>query len=241
MAKYDFSQGASGALSGAASGAAIGSVVPGIGTGIGAAGGALIGGISSLFGSKKKKTKPKRLNTFDPQQQQLYQQYISSLTGKGPLADMYNYNPEQANQNFDANVSRPAYRNFEENIVPTVTGQFRQGGLMNSSYAGDALARRGRDVQENLDAQRSNMHYLGQQNTQASRQNAINSILGTQSFAYSKPGAKQPGAIDQILGSVAPAAGEWFANYLRDKNSANSLPQGDGSVLSQSTSVYPGR
>lgn len=215
MAKYDFGQALSGGVSGAATGSSFGPW--------GTAAGGVLGFVGGLFGSKKKKAKkPKQLSTFDPRQTQLYQQYMDSLTGNGPFSDLYNFNAEQANNVFDQNVSRPAYRNFNENIVPTITGQFRQGGLMNSSYAGDALSRAGRDVQEGLDAQRASFQFQGQQQSQAAKQNAINSLLNTQTFAYSKPGEQKPSTIDQILNSVAPAAGQWFGDFLTNRSQFNS-------------------
>lgn len=210
MPKLDIGNAISGGISGAATGASLGGPWGGLA-------GGLLGTAGGLFGSKKKKNKkgPNKLSTLDPQQQQLYDQYISSLRGEGPFSDMYKYNADAANSNFDANVSRPAYRNFNENIIPSITGQFRGANIGNSSYAGEALSRAGRDVQENLDAQRSNMIFQGQQQSNMNKQNSINNILGTQTFAYEKPEAQAPGAIDQILGSLAPAAGEWLADYFK--------------------------
>lgn len=210
MAKYSGGTAVGGALTGAAAGSSFGP----IGTGLGA----LAGGVAGLFGSKKKRTKkPRRVNTFDPQQQELYNQYVGSLRGEGPFKDMYNFDAEGYNNVFDQTTSRPAYRNFQENIVPQITGQFRQGNLMNSSYAGESLARAGRNVQENLDAERSRNIFAGQQQSQANKQNAINNILGQKTFDYQQR-SNSPG-IDQILNTTAPAVGEWFANYLR--NSSN--------------------
>jgi len=207
MAKYDVGSG----LSGAASGAATGSIFGPIGTGVGA----VVGGIAGLFGSKKKKKKPKRMSTLDPQQQALYNDYVGSIRGEGPFSDLYNYDAEGANANFDQNVSRPAYRNFQENIIPGITGQFRGNNIQNSSYTGEALGRAGRNVQEGLDAQRSNMIFNGQQNAQQNKQNAIQNVMGTQTFAYSKPGAQSPSTIDQILGSLGTNSGQWLADYLK--------------------------
>lgn len=223
MPKADWGGGAGGAVSGAASGASIGSIIPGVGTAIGGAVGGIIGGISGLFGSKKKK-KPKKRSTLDPQQQSLYNDYISSIRGEGPMKDMYKFDAGGYNDVFDKTVGRAANRNFQENIVPTITGQFRSNNLQNSSYAGESLSRAGRDVQENLDAQRSANVFQGQQQANQNRQNAINGILGTQTFAYDKPGAQAPNAIDQILGSVGPAAGEWFADYLKKNNKPATAP-----------------
>ncbi len=220
MAKYSAASGATGALSGAASGAAIGSVVPGLGTAVGAGVGGLVGGLAGLFGSKKKKAKaPKRISTLDPRQQALYNSYVRGLRGKGSLSSLFNYDAEGANQNFDQNVARPAYRDFQENIIPNITGQYRQGNLMNSTYSGEALGRAGRNVQENLDAQRSNMQFGGQQQSQQNKLNSINSVLGMNTFAYQQP--NHSNSIDNILSSVAPQAGQWFGDYLRDARRSN--------------------
>lgn len=223
MPKADWGGGAGGAVSGAVSGASIGSIIPGVGTAIGGAVGGIIGGISGLFGGKKKK-KPKKRSTLDPQQQALYNDYISSIRGEGPMKDLYNFDAEGYNDVFDKTIGRQANRNFNENIIPGITGQFRSNGLQNSSYVGESLSRAGRDVQENLDAQRSQNVFQGQQQANQNKQNAINSVLGTQTFAYEKPGAQAPNAIDQILGSVGPAAGEWFADYLKKSNKPATAP-----------------
>lgn len=217
-----FGHGVGGAAGGAATGAAIGSVIPGIGTAIGAGVGALTGGLFGLFGKKKKKGKPKKVSTLDPAQEKLYGEYQQGLYGQGPFSDLYNYNAEAANENFDKNVSRPAERQFKENIIPGITGQFRGNNLMNSTYAGESLSRAGRDVQEALDAQRSQMHYQGQQDVLNRKQNSIDRILNMQTFAYEKPGAQNPSYIDQVLNSAGPAVGEWFADYLKSKNGASS-------------------
>ena len=213
MAKYDWGQAATGAASGAATGSAFGPY--------GTAAGAVIGGAVGLFGSKKKKKKKaKQISTLDPQQQKLYGDYVKSIRGEGPMADMYNFDAEGYNSVFDQTIGRPAYRNFQENIIPGITGQYRQNNLMNSSYSAEALSRAGRDVQENLDAQRSANIFQGQQQSNINKQNAINNILGMQTFAYEQPGPEKKSGIDQILGSIGPQAGEWFADYLGNKKSS---------------------
>lgn len=222
MPKADWGGGAGGAASGAITGASIGSIIPGVGTAIGGAVGGLVGGISSLFGKKKKK--PKKIGTLDPQQQALYNDYIASIRGEGPMAGMYNFDSEGYNNTFDQTVAKPAYRNFQENVIPGITGQFRNNNIMNSSYAGESLSRAGRDVQENLDGLRSQNIFQGQQQAQQNKQNAINNVLGSQTFAYNKPGAQTPSTIDQILGTAGPAAGEWFADYLKKMNKPATAP-----------------
>lgn len=83
-------QSLSGALAGAGTGAALGSIVPGIGTAIGALGGALIGGLSSLFGSSKRKREEEllRLQLEEQkkmvalQERQASLSYTSSIVGQ---------------------------------------------------------------------------------------------------------------------------------------------------------------
>lgn len=213
---YDVGTGLSGGLSGAGTGFAIGGPV---GAGIG-----FVAGATSGFFGKKKKKKPKSISTLDPQQQQLYNEYISSLRGEGPHSSLFNYDAEGANANFDKNVGRPAYRKFEENVIPGITGQFRKGNIGNSSYTGEALSRAGRDVQENLDALRSDMQFQGQQNANTNKQNAINSILNMQTTAQQKPGPQQPSTIDQILNSLGPVAGDMFADAVKDYRNKPATP-----------------
>lgn len=216
-----------GGISGAVSGASIGSSFGPIGTGIGA----VVGGLGGLFGGNKKKKKPKPISTLDPQQQSLYNDYVKSLRGEGPLANLYNFDANMANQVFDSNVAKPAYRGFQENIIPQITGQFRGSNLMNSSYTGEALARKGRDVQENLDALRAQQQFAGQQSSQQSKQDALNRILNMQTFAYSAPEQRSPSTIDQILGSVGPQAGQFFADYLKPRAGTSGLSGSSGRAL----------
>lgn len=196
-------------FSGASTGASIGSAFGPVGGFVGG----LVGGGLGLFG-KKKKPKAKKISTLDPQQQQLYKEYLSSLRGDGPFSDLYGYDADAANANFENMYSRPAYRSFQENIIPNITGQFRGNNLMNSTYAGEALSRAGRDVQEGLDAQRANMIYQGNQEAMNRKQNAIDRILNMQTFAYQQPQQKPGNAIDQILGTLAPMAGNIAGNFF---------------------------
>lgn len=215
MPKYSGASALSGAASGAAAGSAFGPW--------GAAAGGVIGGVAGLFGSKKKRTKkPRRIGTFDPQQQELYNQYVGSLRGEGPFKDMYNFDAEGYNNVFDQTTARPAYRNFRENVIPNITGQYRQGNLMNSSYSGEALARAGRDVQENLDALRSQNIFSGQQQANANKQNAINSILNQKTFGFQD--RQQSQGIDSVLNAAAPAVSQWFADYLNNSRNGTAKP-----------------
>ena len=112
MPKANWTGGATGAISGASTGAMFGGPV---GAGIGG----IIGGVAGLFGGGKKKKKKR--STLDKRQQMLNEQQHQAVLGEGPLADLYNYNPEEANSVFDKTVANPAYRKFKEELAPQVT------------------------------------------------------------------------------------------------------------------------
>lgn len=202
----DFGAGITGAMSGAGLGSAFGPP--------GAIIGGLAGGIAGLFGGPKKKKakKPQRISTLDKSQSRLNQQQYQALRGEGQFADLYNYNPQMANKVFDQTIGRPAYRAFQEEVVPGITGAFRTQGLQNSSYVADALAKRGRDVQESLDAQRTQYLYGQEQNAQQAKRSAIENLQNRQTFAYEMPQAPAPNAgagsfdIGAILNSITPDA-----------------------------------
>jgi hypothetical protein len=207
---------ATGALGGASTGATIGSVIPGVGTAIGAGVGAIAGGLAGLFGGGKKKKK--KVSSLDKRQQVLNKQQHESILGKGPLADLYNYDPEQANAVFDKNIANPAYRKFKEDLAPGITGQFRSQGLMNSSYAGDALSKAARDIQENLDAQRSQFLYGEQKDARNAKRTAVEGLQNRQTFAYDKAAGTSGGFdINSVLKSITPEMTDQLANYFKPK------------------------
>ena len=219
MPKADWGAGASGAVSGGISGFTAGGP-------IGGAVGAVTGGLAGLFGGKKKQ-KPKRISRLDPSQQKNYKDYIASLRGEGgPFNDLYNFDTQGANNNFDQNVSRPANRNFNENIIPGITGQFRGQNMMNSSYTGEALGRAGRDVQENLDAQRSNMIFNGQQGALDRKERGVKDFLNMQTFDYEKP---EQSPMSGIMSTLGPQAANFLTDYLSKKGGGgNSMMSSSG-------------
>lgn len=206
MPKADWGSGASGAASGAITGASIGGPW-------GAAIGGAVGGLAGLFGGGKKKKKKR--SAYDKQQQKLYGYEHEAILGEGPLADLYNYDPEAANDVFDKTIANPAYRKFQEKLAPEITGQFRNQGLMNSSYAGDALAKTARDIQEGLDAQRSQYLYGEQKDARNAKRNAVQNIQGRSTFAYDT--AAQGGGfnLDSILNQITPERIDQFKAWMK--------------------------
>jgi hypothetical protein len=202
---YDYGKGFTGIGTGASYGASFGPW--------GALAGGLIGSTAGFFGDKK----PKQTSTFDPHQKQLYEQQAQALQGGGgPLADVYGqYNPELMKNYYEQAYARPAYQEFQENIVPTITGQFRGGNLQNSSYLGNALSRAGTNVQNNLNAQMSELLYRGQQSSLDRRANALDRILNLQTHVNERP---QPSVFDSLLTSLSSGAGDILGDYLKNRN-----------------------
>ena len=212
---FDWGSGASGAASGAMAGSSFGP----IGTGIGAIAGGLFGG----FGGGGKPGKPKKISAFDKRQKSLYKDYMRSLYGKGRLGNIFDageFDADAANRNFDSMFARPAYQTFEQKVIPAITGQYRGQNLMNSTYSGEALANAGRDVQQNLDALRSDMVYRGSQaaidrkmQMNMAKLGMMENALNRSTFAYEKPDGTG-NSVDQILNSLGPAASQWLANQF---------------------------
>ena len=210
-----------GGLGGAASGAGLGFSVGGP---VGAAVGGVAGGLLGLFGRSKKK-KPKRISTLDKTQQGLYDKYAQGLQGQGQFADMFNFDSGAATRNFKSMYAQPAYQQFQEEVVPGITGQFRGGNLQNSSYLGGALSKAGTDVQKNLDSQLANMLYQGQNDSVNRRINGINSLLNMQTFAYQQP---QQSAGDQVFSSLMDVGGKAAGAYFNNKFAPQSAPAAGG-------------
>lgn len=174
MAKLDLGSATSGAAGGASTGL-------GIGGAPGAVAGGLLGFAGGLFAGRKKK---KKRSTLDKRQQQINEQQGQGILGQGPLADLYNYDPEKANAVFDKTIARKSLRDWNETTVPGITGRFRSEGLENSSYVTDALGKSGRDVQENLDAQRSKYLYDTENEAKGARRNAVENYQNRTNFDY---------------------------------------------------------
>lgn len=200
MARFDINEAISGAVPGAATGFQFGGVP-----------GALVGGVAGaaygLF--KKNKKKKKKVSTLDKYQQALHEQDMEALQGRGPNAGMYNFDPQAAGNVFDQTVANPAYQKWQEDVIPAITGQYRSNNLMNSSYSGEALARSGRDVQRQLDAQRAKYMYQGQQDVYDRRQNATQNAINRHTFDYQD---RTPNAVDQILEQLAAESGRYLSN-----------------------------
>lgn len=197
------------AATGAIGGASTGGSVFGV---PGAVIGGALGGISGLFGGKKKKRK--KVSSLDKRQQALNGEQFAGIHGEGPLADLYDYDPEAANAVFDQNQGRVAYRDLNEKSIPALTGSFRKNGLMNSSYAGDAIGKLTRDVQEKLMGERSQYLYNEQSDSRNARRNAVENYQNRTTFDYDNSKGANVSGIDSILKSISPEMIAELKNYF---------------------------
>lgn len=220
MGKLDLGGAAAGAASGGATGFSIGGPV-------GGAIGGVAGGLLGLFGGGRKR--PKKISTLDKNQKALYGEYSKGLNGQGgKFGNLFNFDSQGATENWKQNYADPAYQNYNENIVPKITGQFRGGNLQNSSYLAGALGKAGSDVQKNLNAHMSNMLYNGQQDALQRRVQGIDKLLNMQTFAYQQP---QQSASQQGFGALLSAGGKAFGSYVDNKFSPKpgaNVPVGGG-------------
>lgn len=196
---------------------------------------AIGGALGGLFGGGRKRAKKR--STLDKNQQKLNEEQHNSIFGKGALADLYNYNPEKANAVFDKNVANPSYRNFKEKLAPEITGSFRSKGLQNSSYAGDALAKLARDVQEGLDAKRSDYLYNQENNATSAKRNAVENLQNRTTFDYDTNN-NSGFDINKILGGFTPQIASGLSNGFGMQNSPNKLPRNNGFTGSNGFSNY---
>lgn len=217
MPKADWGSGAAGAASGAATGFSVGGPVGAVVGGVG-------GGLLGLFGGGKKK--PKKYSTLDKTQQGIYDDYARAIRGEGGrFGNLFNFDSKAATKNWNQMYAQPAYQQFNEEIVPGITGQFRGGNLQNSSYLGGALSKAGTDVQRNLNAHLSNMLYQGQQDAINRRSQAINNILNTQTFAME---GAQPSGGDQAFSALMDVGGKAAGAYFNNKFGSGGSPAAGG-------------
>lgn len=146
--------------------------------------GGAVGAVKGFFGGRKRKAKKR--STMDKKQQQLNDQQYEAINGRGPDADLYNYDPQKANDVFDKNVANRAYKKFEEDLAPRITGNFRSEGLGKSSYVGDALTKLASDIQEDLNGKRTQTLYDLENNTKNAKRKAYEDYQNRTTFDYDK-------------------------------------------------------
>jgi len=156
-----------------------------------------------LFGTKDKN---EQLSTLTPEQQQLMSLINEGLTtGEGPFGELFgNFDPKA----FEEGVSKPALKQFQEDILPAVQEKFIEGNQSRGSGIQRGSLKAGVDLQDKL----AQLMYTAQQDQSKNRLQGLQTMLSTKGFEnLYKPGDQGlvkgflQGA-SQGLGKMASAA-----------------------------------
>src|SRR5690242_11049803 len=126
-----------------------------------------------LFGGKDK---IKKAGTLTPEQEQLMSLINEGLTkGEGPLADIFGSFDKGA---FEEGVSKPALKQFQEEILPLLQEKFIAGNQVGGSGMQRAGLKAGTDLQSKL----AQLMYEAQQGQKQNKIAGVNTLLGRQGF-----------------------------------------------------------
>jgi len=161
---------------------------------------AFLGGI--LGGKKERVMETPR---YTPQQEAVLNQLLSGGQQQLPqgfefLSNILSQSPEAMSA-----FERPALRQFEEQILPTIAERFTGGfgtGSNKSSAFGQQLGAAGAGLAENLQAQRAGLGFKGLD--QLLR--ILSGGLGERTERTFRPGS--PGFLEGILGGTSQAIGQ---------------------------------
>jgi len=116
-------------------------------------------------------------------QRKLVDQLISSLSGSGPFADLYNKDENV----FQKSFVDPAQAMFRNQIAPQIQQQYIASGQQRGTGLDDQLLRAGVD----LDSMLNQQLYQFNNDALSRKQNSINAILGSGSGAQNTPSSAQ--------------------------------------------------
>lgn len=160
--------------------------------------GALGAGGSAIRGSKK----PKKVGLLSPGQQDIQSLIQAAIQGQGPLANITSNDPQQSAQRFSQAVAEPLITQFQEEILPSITGQFRGKGLGQSTFAGQAAARAGEGLERQLASGLSQFQSSQDQQAASNLMRLLGLSQGTKEFGFQQP---QASPLDAILAQVTGA------------------------------------
>lgn len=155
-----------------------------------------------LFGEKAKtKTKP----IYNPEQENLLNQILGGIqpgigSGIKNLQNILGGGPEA----FEAFFA-PTRRSFEQQTLPTIaerfTGTFGTGSNRSSGF-NQALGQAGRELEENMAAQRAGL----QSGALQQLLQLLGPALSPRQYQYTKP--RQPGFLENLGSGVAEGVGQ---------------------------------
>lgn len=158
------------------------------------AGGSIASGWLSGQGAAGKETKMQRTK------RKLIDRLLSSLEGKGPLADLYSTDENVFHKSF----IEPAQAMFRNQIAPQIQQQYIASGQQRGTGLDDTLTRAGVD----LDSMLNQYLYQFNQDAMNRKQSTINSILGSGDGAPNETSGMQ----DLFSGLSGYLSSEGFAN-----------------------------
>lgn len=155
-----------------------------------------------------------KMDTLSPEQQQLFQQIMSSLGQGGQLGQSYGQglsglqemlNPSSAAyQRFEA----PHLQQFEQQTVPGLAERFAgagaQGGALSSSGFGQALSSAGGQLQTQLAGMKAGLQQQAIRDIMQQYSGMAGMGMGAETFGYQAP---KEGAIMKLLAAFAGGAG----------------------------------
>lgn len=158
---------------------------------------------SFLFGSNEKL---KKFKQFDPQQEQLFSNFIQQLMGGsggvGGTQDLIKRLQDMLNPDsqYYKDIEEEQLSEFNEQTIPRLAEQFAggaQGGALSSSGFGQALGGAARGFKRDIQGQKSNMIMQALQQLLGQNQQA----LSAQPFGYVQKSAS-PGLLPQLANSA---------------------------------------
>lgn len=119
------------------------------------------------------KGKVKSVSTKTPEQEELLKLINEGITtGEGPLKDIFGEFDKGA---FEEGVSKPALKQFQEEILPGILQKYSGGGQAGGSGMQRALGKAGTDLQSKL----AELMYGAQQQQKQNKIGGVNTALGT--------------------------------------------------------------
>jgi hypothetical protein len=151
---------------------------------------------------------------FDLSQNPLYKQ-ITDLISKSPY--MQQFDPKQGNEYFDQGVANPAWKMYNEQVLPGIKQQYYNASGVYGSALNGAINQSSQNLQQGLGQLRSN--YL-QQGEQQHRQGQLQSIAQSLGLAQA-PAQQNLQYYNQLFGTnsespmIEEAQSGWFQDLLK--------------------------
>lgn len=186
-----------------------------------AAAGSTAGGYLASKGAGKETAIQKR-------KKKLIDQLLASLEGSGPYSDLYNFDEKTFNKSF----VEPAQAMFRNQIAPQIQQQYIASGQQRGTGLDDTLTRAGVD----LDALINQHMFQAQENATNRKQNAINSILGSDNGAAPENSSSQ----NWMQAGAGYLSSDSFSDAIADITKKSAAPPAPGGTPTTSPSTRAG-